>query len=424
MNSLQRITIFYALLVLIAGSSSLDVIASGQFNWLRPYDTLLVPDQKLCSGFQLFTISEIGVARATGYNCSGNQVDVLQIWDSKQDALAMLNGFPPSSPIGKKNIELSAVDNGTRGNFIVNGDLELQFAVSINGRYFFWENFALGIYMPFYGVQLSNVTWNDLTQDITPDDVRVREDLTDNITTNIQQLGDGLWIKGWNRKGPGDLVMLLEFFSDFPQQRPMLSLVGVHGRIGLNFPTGVQQNEDLIFAVPFGYDGAMGFFGAGGIDLTYCDVAKVGLDVELLNLFGTTKTRRIKTFIDQTELALLGQVCAYKDPGLVQRFNLYGQLFNVFGGAALKVGYQFFKQGSSELAFSDSSFSSRIANSAQSLREWTMHHIIGSLSYDFSAHLDDDSRYKPYVSVFSRIPLAGKNIALIPTIGCVVSCTF
>ncbi|MCL5875835.1 MAG: hypothetical protein M1114_05170, partial [Candidatus Dependentiae bacterium] len=106
---------------------------------------------------------------------------------------------------------------------------------------------------------------------------------------------------------------------------------------GFNLPTGKKQNEDLLMAVPFGYDGAYGIFGGAGIDILLAYIMKLGLDVELLHLFGNTRERRIKTNIDQTELLLLQKVSAYKDWGLYQRFNLYAKVYNCVGGASLKL---------------------------------------------------------------------------------------
>lgn len=405
--------------------------ASGQFNWLRPYDTLIVPDQKICEGLQLTAYAEFGVKNATGYNLAGQPTNVLTIWDCTQDALAMLEGFPADSAIGQKLLEIDATDNGIRGNFQVSGDLKLDWAFALSARYFFWESLCLSAYLPFYGMQLKDVYWKNLTQNDNDQDMRVKEDLTGEqecnspvFFQNVFELSNGLRLGGWNRKGPGDLVVLLEFFKDYEQKRPMLKNVGLHGRLGFNLPTGKKQNENEIFAVPFGYDGAAGIFGAGGLDITLSDVMELGFDVELLHLFGNVQPRRIKTALDQTELLLLAKVNAYKDYGLIQRFNLYAKIIDLFGPVSCKLGYQFFKEDASELGFSSCAFSPNIANTAKSLAEWTMHHFVTVVDYDFSYHGFQESIVEPYVSAFARIPFKGRNIALIPTIGFTFACAF
>ncbi|MCL5875667.1 MAG: hypothetical protein M1114_04295 [Candidatus Dependentiae bacterium] len=401
------------------------VNALGQFNWLRPYDTLLRPDQKICQGLQLNTYAEFGVKNATGYNLFREPTNVLQIFNKTQNALAMLNGFAPNSSISILNTQINATDNGTRGHFVVTGDLKMDWAFALSSRYFFWENFCFSLYLPFYGLKLTNVTWKDETSDQTAEDLRVKELLTDDIFSNAATLG-GLCLQDWRRQGPGDLVALIEFFKDFPQEerRPMLKEVDLNGRFGFNLPTGKKQNEDLLMAVPFGYDGAYGIFGGAGIDILLAYIMKLGLDVELLHLFGNTRERRIKTSIDQTELLLLQKVSAYKDWGLYQRFNLYAKVYNCIGGAGLKLGYQFFKHDADSLSFETCAFSTNVANTAPSLQEWVMHHIYVVADYDFSVHMNEDRKATPYISAYARIPFKGKNIALIPVIGANISISF
>ncbi len=405
---------------------SVHTISSlGQFNWLRPYDPLIVPDVEVCSGFQAIAYAEFGVKNATGYNLKGDPTNPLKIWDDTQDALAMLFGFDQSSPEGKLLLQIDASDIPPRGHLNVCGDLKQDWAFALGARYFFWDHLYISAYIPFFGLKLDDVTWCDLTPDDGDfENTQVRTLLTQNLMDVVHEFDPCLRLCGWKRSGAGDLAAFVGFLKDFPQTRPMLENVGLHGRFGFNFPTGKQQEEDLVFAVPFGYDGSGGIFGSAGIDLTYAGFAQVGFDVELLHLFGITKQRRIKIDPAQTELLLLTKACSYKDPGLVQRFNLYGQLFDFFCGASIKLGYQYYKQGGSLLYLKDCLLSQVIANGARNLEQWTMHHIIGVAEYDFSYHLSQDSRFKPSLSFFTRIPIGGSNIALIPTVGLVCSCAF
>ena len=161
----------FLLLIVVCSMHSLK--GSGQFNWLRPYDTLLVPDQYVCQGLQLTGYAEFGVKQAQGYDLAGNPVNVLQTWNNTQDALAMLNGFDPSSPIGQLNMLIDATDDGIRGHFNVYGKLNVDWAFAFAARYFFWEHLCLSFYMPFFRLQLKDVAWLNQTLNVTPDDMRV-----------------------------------------------------------------------------------------------------------------------------------------------------------------------------------------------------------------------------------------------------------
>lgn len=409
-------------IILLASSKSLFPL--GQFNWLRPYDTLLRPDQKICEGMQLNFYGEFGVKPGTGYDLCSQPVNPLQILSPTQDALAMLNGFPADSPITELSDLINATDDGIRGNFVTTGKFNMNWTFAITGRYFFHENICLSAYLPFYGVSLTNVNWNDLTQDVSAEDVTVKELLTSKIFTVAENFGC-LNLCNWDRKGAGDTLVWVEFFKDFKQnERPMLKEVDLNGRIGFNLPTGKRQDENLVMAVPFGYDGAYGIIGGAGIDVQLADVMQLGLDVELLHLFGNTRDRRIKTDVNQTELLLLAKVPTYRDWGLYQRFNLYAQVYNMWG-ASLKLGYQFFKHDSDTISFSTCTYSTNVANTATSLQEWVMHHIYVVGDYDFSEWFSlKDHHAVPYLSAYARIPFKGKNITLVPVIGANISINF
>lgn len=397
----------------------------GQFNWLRPYDTLLIPDQTVCKGLQFNTYAEFGVKKAEGYNFCGEPTStVMQIWGQTQDALSMLDGFPANSKIGQLNALINAPDDGIRGHFLVDGDLRMNWTFAMSARYFFWQHFSLSAYVPFYGLELKSVCWQDQTQENNADDLRVKEFLTNDIFQIAADLG-GLNLHGWKREGPGDLLVQIEFYKEFPQiNRPMLKQVDISGRLGFNIPTGKKQNENLLFAVPFGYDGAAGILGGAGIDLCVVNIMKLGVDVELLHLFGHAQCRRVKTAPGQTDLLFLQTLKSYKDYGLYQRFNLYAQVTSPENTLGVKLGYQFFKHNRDTIAFDSCAFSATIANTARGLDEWIMHHLYVVADYDAGKHLSDCAWAHPYISAYARIPLRGTNIALIPSIGVNITLSF
>jgi hypothetical protein len=393
-------------------------------NILRPYDTLIRPPFKLDSTSHISIYAQHGF-NARGYNDNGSTNNVLRIWNEHQDALKMLQGFNPNSEKGLLAANLradTANDDGVRGHYCVDGQLYFN-AMAFDFRYHFLRTWFFTVYLPLYDMRLKNVSWHNLTKDVSSGDRSVREKLTDNFFENVRQLGDGLELCGWDRLGLGDLTVLMEWIDDFPQAKPLLKNMRVNWRLGATFPTGLRVDEDLIFALPFGADGAFGVIAGVGLDATLGCNLRTGVDVQIYHQFGNTRLRRIKTDADQTELLLLQKVCAYKDFGLTQRYNLYLEGFN-FGGFSLKVGYQFFKHGDDYLSLKTEEFSDNIANTAVSLQEWTMHHVVVNASYDFSAHLREDAPAKPYLSLFSYIPTNGKRVALCPNIGAILAFDF
>jgi hypothetical protein len=399
-----------------------SIMAMNIVNTLWPYDTLIRPTFNNKHRWQMAGYAETGFHHAKGFNDDGNHVNVLQIWNNQQDALAMLEGSPQLSAADQLRTALLDSNNGIRGRFNITGDLKLDFNFSYAARLFFSRDWSIGLYLPAYKMVLKNVTWIDETPNLDNDDKLVHQLLTNNIAQNILELGC-LDITGWNRSGLGDLTLLVDWFRDFYQNKPFLKCVRVNWRAGLGFPTGKRENEDLIFAVPFGYDGAFSMPFGLGIDLTLGSHFKCGVDVQLTQIFGNTRTRRIKTQIDQTELFLLQKTKAYKDPGLTQRFNLYVELYNFFKGLSFVAGYQFLKHGEDELTLKTQEFSNNIANTSRRLEEFTMHHVITKFTYDFGVG-HETARTRPELSVYARLPFNGKNSALIPTIGTVFSVDF
>ncbi len=271
---------------------------------------------------------------------------------------------------------------------------------------------------------LKNVCWVDKTKNITDEDARVHEFLTDNFFENVCTLGCGLDLCGWQRTGVGDLTLLVQWFRDFPQAKPMLKNVRINWRGGVGIPTGLRQDVDKVFAFPFGYDGAFSLPFGFGLDLYFDFYLRAGFDVQLTHIFGNTRDRRIKTSEGQTDLLFLEKMSIYKDWGLTQQFNLYGQIYKLFDVVSFLVGYQFTKHGKDEVALCPgSTFSAVVANSAESLREWTMHQFVVRADYEMGAHWDEPVLY-PRFSFFAQIPFNGRRIAATTNVGVTVAFDF
>jgi len=391
-------------------------------NFLQPFEPLLRPDYNSSRQFQAYSFIEAGFNEVT-FDRDGGSVNVLQMYSCDQDALKMLDGFPANSCIGQKRIAVDADDDGVRGHFNVCGDLKLQSSFSFNFRWFCTDAFSVGFYFPFYAMSLKNVHWRDLTLDQNEQDFRVKELLTDHFSENVCKLG-GPSLRGWERTGPGDAYVMLEWYRDFRQAKPLLKNARINWRAGVCFPTGLRTDEDKLFAIPFGYDGAFSIPYGLGLDLTFGKHLRIGGDVQLTHIFDNTKTRRIKTDVGQTELILLEKVCAHKDWGMVQRFELYVELYRFLSGLSTKVGYYYLKQGDSTLSFPCNEFSAQIANTAQSLQDYTQHQIFLKANYDLQANLGSERRIRPQIGFFGRFPFNGKRTTLASTLGVVLSVDF
>lgn len=113
-----------------------------------------------------------------------------------------------------------------------------------------------------------------------------------------------------------------------------------------------------------------------------------------------------------------------KDFGLSQRFNMYVACNKIYEAFSLLVGYQYYKHGDDELTVKSNIFSNDIANSARSLDQYTMHHIVIHGEYDLKQHAKNKMRATPSFALFARIPFNGKNSLVSGTIGGSITLSF
>jgi hypothetical protein len=390
-------------------------------NLLRPYDTLLRPDRPKDGCFQGVFYAETDIDTRV-FNTCGDRVDPLRYLVCEFDALAMLDGFAVDSPIGQKRIMVDANDNGVRGHLIPFCNVRMPFAGAYAARFFHDDHWEFSAYIPVYVMELRNVHFDDLTPNVDAQDKRVHEFLTDTLAQNVLELG-GLDIGPWRRGGLGDIVLFLEWFSNYPQVKPFLRNVQLYFRGGVGLPTGKRVDEDKLLAFAFGSDGGVSVPFGGGLDLLFGRNVQGGVGIMLTHTFGSTRCRRIKTSVNQTEPLLLAKASAYKDFGLTQLFNIYLQFREILWGGAFKVAYQYVKHGDDELSLNTNEFSAGVANTAFALRQWTMHHIILDASYDFGV-LMQDPVVTPRASLYLRLPFNGRRAILNGMIGGTISFEF
>lgn len=407
---------WYACIMILLNTISLygmNALKPHQFPWKPVF-------RDIPYSMQFSTYFEKGISEAIGFNADHTKVNPLQYCSCNQNAIAMLQGYDYTTLPGKLNIPIE-YDNGVRGHFRATGQFNHEFSLGFAARYTFDQHISLAAYLPIYKMSLTSVCWEDLTQNVSDQDVIVRERLTDNFVARVKELGCDLDLCGWDRTGAGDLVLMLEWMRGFTQGKPLLKQVDLDGRLGLSLPTGLKKDENHILAIPYGNDGAVGVIFAGGLRLNLADIIRLGFDVELMHLFDSTRERRIQTALGQTDLLFLQKARTHIDWGLTQQINLYIEFWRIWQGISARVDYQYIKRGDNDISLFNNCYSHVIATDACSQQEMTMHNFIMSLSYDAGVHLD---HYQPYVSVFAKVPFNGQRAIQATTVGFILSCDF
>ena len=395
-----------------------DSLCYFPFNLFRFDNVLLQPYKTGCNQLELNVLTEIST-NVKGRNGSGEKVNPLNIWNKDQDALAMLRGFNPDSEIGELAAALNGVnDDGIRGHFDLCGNLHMN-DIAFIGRWYLPKGFWLDLFMPFYFMKLKCIELDDLTANITYQDLLTHELLTDNIVGNLKKLGD-LNVRPWEKSGPGDLVLSLWWKRDFRQEKPWLKNVRTSVRGGVTVPTGLKADINDIFPIPFGMNGAGGLFLGGYLEVTWGNCIKAGIDLQFLNLFGKARKIRIKTDENQTDIFLLAKCDAYLDFGFTQEYFLFLHAYRVFRGMSFKLAYNYIFNQQDEIYLKTTNFSNTIANTAQYLEDWTMHSFILMMDYEWENLQNKSAK----LSLFWKQPFNGRRSVQAVTFGAQFSYMF
>lgn len=396
-------------------------------NLFSPFDCLVRVPRRPGALFDITAMAECAI-HERGYQADEDDQgfshsfrkrgNVLQLYQDTQDLIAALKGNTHTSAIGHMAQKYHwDDDNGTFGLFIPDGKFRVD-SFSLGASLYGSHGLSLSVYVPFARMELKDVTWKP-----APNNTNHSFDsqLTDNLIEDIEKVSN-VRLRGWKRQGLGDVAAIVSWEKYFHQHHQLLDYVGLNVRTGLIFPTGKKAHERYIGALPFGHDGGVGFLGGFSLDLWYHDYFRLGGDVELLYLCGSTKKRYVKTDIAQTDMAFLTNVHAFRDPGFLQHFTLWLQPGAVCGVSA-RVAYQYTKQQDDKLYLKSDRLSGAIANSAERVQDWTTHSAVFSLAYDAYA-VDECVRWRPYINLQAKHGFNGQRAILFDTVSCTLGIDF
>jgi len=411
------------LLIICAATVQNGLCGYAPVNLLYPQDTVLKPrkwsDQRLHISHSVL----FGVSDAQGWNGNGDKVSATQVWTADQNALAMVTGFDQGTEQANIAQECNAVDgdDGVRGHFDVTGDFNIPFSYQFGARYYIKNAFWVGAFIPVYKMQFKNVAWTDHTLNITADDVLTKARITTDFFANVSRLGDGLNLQEWEKTGFGDVVLMAGWHEHFRQYKEWIKDVATNVRVGISLPTGVQKDEDKVMFMPFGNDGSVAILAGMGLTINYVNRFNAGVDLEFLHVFNNTRKRRIKVDADQTEFLLLTKTDVQKDPGFSHRFMLFCDA-KLVKGLSARVAYHHRKRSADTLYVLSYDYSSTIANTAESLKEWTTHNALFQLTWDMAD--EEKNKNKPQFTAFYMHPFNGRRSVQSAQAGCGFSLSF
>ena len=353
------------------------------------------------------------------FNEEGDIVNPLQIYEAQQNMLGLFQGAGAASQFNQLVNSFAAgpgggVTNGQNGLFSPTGDFS-GYQVAFLGAYKFHQNCYFKVALPVYNIQLSNVVWDYSGNDQTFSGQQLQDQLVSSFMNDAQDLY-GLSLAGWKISGLGDLALLLDYIADYPQGRSVLRNVRVHARLGLTFPTGLVADENLLMPQALGADGSMTMPFGGGLDINLSRYVQCGFRAQFSYIWGNEKLRRIPTFPTQTTLLYPDLVPTYKNYGITQTFDLYGQLYNIFGGISFKFAYEYYFKALDTISINIPGLNYQLLQKNLTLDEITRHNLIYVLSFD-SAFLEKFDLIHPQVELFVNIPFNGSFVTSASTVG-------
>ena len=408
--------IWYVICFLLVSCGGAQIFASvPHLNLFNPYDRVVLPPERNGVCWQLWAGFEGLVGQRSfqaaedqfgNSHCFRKRCDVLQLYQDEQDFLAALKGDDFATQAAQLAQQFNIDDDdGTEGLFIPRGKFEIH-NFWLSARRYLSHGFSVSVHLPIISMKLKDVTWEP-----SPHNTNTSFDsqITNDFIAAIERVGD--------------LTGIIWWAHNFPQGRPLLQNVYLGARAGLVLPTGEKTDEDVMLGLALGHDAGTGLVFGGTMELSFCNYYLFGIAAEFLSLFGSTRCRRIKTDLAQTDLIFLSKVNTFADPGFIQHFTLYGKADYFVRGLSLGVWYQFTKQQETTLYLGTYHFNAAIANTAEELQPWTNHSVIFTASFDFFDRRCGSSWW-PWLEVFYKHGFNGSRTVAADTIGAVFSVDF
>ncbi|RTL04306.1 hypothetical protein EKK58_10885 [Candidatus Dependentiae bacterium] len=371
-----------------------------------------------------FVIGAGSTHNAHGYSEHAKLDNPFMLWQNTESTINMLNGFSDNSLISQLAQQVNTTDDGIRGHVRINGNYQLTYGMVYGAHIPISHGWSIICFIPQYHAKIDHITIQDFTLTQTAQDQRVKELLTNQLSSVLKTYGNGLTIDSWSKTGIGDFSFYLAWDQHFPQQKPLLQNVLLNVRSGIHIPTAQSISKEYLLSHSFGNEGAWALPFGGQLKLDLGDYLSIGLDVELTYIVNQTVKRRVKTATEQTELFLLYKTKTHVDFGMNQHCSLFAQVHSKKYGLKTTLAYQYFKHGDDTLSGCSLTTDNQIINTARSLHDSTAHHIISNTELDIAQTCDAHWNFEPKVHFFAKIPFNGKNILLNTFIGGGVSINF
>jgi len=423
------IFIFYFFLVMIIQifSEPQHSNMSAPYEWLSDYQALFQLQQFSDVNLKHFSLQVRGEFSVASNGFISEQIEGTigsgNDWSKKVNPLSYLGEFQNAiaSFYGSRNTTFADQypffgGNTTNYCYSPNGKVAIN---SLIAAVECWcnEYFKIGWYLPYYWINLSNVS----VVESRGNSSYFEAQLTPNLLSSFQKNG-GIAITNELVNGIGDSQVLVSWQRNFFEERAVIREITCAARLGGYLPTGksVANIQDTILKIPLGFDSSWGISYGGNIQITLSDIIDVGVVADCTNFFGSYAVRYLYNDIRQTSLLESFSAPSYLDPGMKEEFSVYLSGHNPYRSFLLTLAYQYNKQQESTVTVNPFYSPSIIANSSRFYEAWTTHHLIAQIA----GHFENDFFGDWLGGAFIKYGFNGTRSIVVSTIGLSLSAFF
>lgn len=281
-------------------------------------------------------------------------------------------------------------------------ELDLQFFQN------FSDGFFLEIYLPIRKLEINDIACTDLSSGCPPcpnQGTPLWQAFLNQYNNILSQ--HCLSFGCVNRTGIGDTSFILGWAENF-EETEHLDFIDVMLQAGVLVPTGHKANPDIVFDLPLGYDGHIGFPLNMSVAFGLYEWFTFGGHVMAMPFKRACREIRMKTSTLQNGWIKLTKGQAETRPGSLWQIGLYLKADHVLRGLSILTGYSYSTQRPTSISPSNTNiFDAGITNSDSMLFGWKMHTIHLLAEWDF---LKEIGFFGPRVCVFGNIIVGGQRI--------------
>jgi hypothetical protein len=373
----------------------------------------LFPGEPRLMKDHLFSLDVIvaGGHAVTSRNFCHHRVPLLDIYGTQNIQLAGLNLPPqdqtnPFTTLLGELAALPAVDGFA--HLSLSGCLRIREA-AFDGYYNFCKGWFIHGYLPIRSLEVEGITRRDLSpSDLAPQPNKSNPVWQQVISSFTPLLASyNLFLIPSRSLGLGDLTWLIGWTHNEEQRTTYLDFIDTTLEFGVMFPTSKRAHPNIVFNLPTGYDGHLGFPLIFRASIGAFDWLTFGGSVEGRFFINRTAHVRMKTAEHQQGLIILAEGCARRHLGSILTLDAFAKADHVFKGISFLLGYTYDHQARSTLHPCSSFFNSRIVNSNSALDAWSMHTLHVILDYDFAC---DSQSWGPRIGIVYNQQLSGKLV--------------